>query len=93
MSVGHYYSLCNRYHGRAVEIRTHNGEVYRGRIQNVCNRRKRVFLDPLPERRNLGGFGSGFYGGYGRFRRRRAFVTGIALGSIATLILLPFFFL
>ncbi|SHF92127.1 hypothetical protein [Ornithinibacillus halophilus] len=88
MSVDLYYGMCNRYKGRAVEIRTLDGRVHRGVIQNV-NRRK-VYLQPLSARRNLGGFGYGFYGpgfgwGYGGFG------IGIALGAIGTLALLPFF--
>lgn len=90
MSVSHYHSLCNRYRGRAVEIRTHDGRSHRGIIRDVDGRR--VYLEPLSRRRNLGGFASPFYGYGGYYGRRRSFLTGVALGSIATLVLLPFFF-
>ncbi|MGM8365829.1 hypothetical protein ACLIBG_10175 [Virgibacillus sp. W0181] len=100
MSTGHYFHLCNRYKGRAVEIRTRNGVVHRGVIRHV--NRNQVFLDPIGNRQNFGGFGYGFfgpsyrpYGAYGpnRYRRYRlGFGAGIALGAIGTLILLPFFF-
>ncbi|WP_099156855.1 hypothetical protein [Virgibacillus ndiopensis] len=85
MSAGHYYGLCQRYRGRAVEIRTHDGRSHRGIISNVNN--NRVFLQPFGRNRNLGGFGYGGFGyGYGGFGY------GVALGAIATLALLPFFF-
>ncbi|WP_369813140.1 hypothetical protein [Virgibacillus halodenitrificans] len=60
MSVQHYHNLCQRYKGKAVEIRTHRGEVHRGVIRHVD--RRRVYLEPLGGRRDLGGFGLGFYG-------------------------------
>ncbi|MFD1040215.1 hypothetical protein ACFQ3N_17720 [Virgibacillus byunsanensis] len=84
MSVGHYHELCQRYKGRAVAIRTVDGRVHKGIIQHVDHRR--VYLKPIGHTRSLGGFGYGFYGGFGRFG------LGLALGSIATLALLPFFF-
>ncbi|WP_188456788.1 hypothetical protein [Virgibacillus oceani] len=83
MSAGHYYGLCQRYRGRAVEIRTHDGRCHRGIIRRVNN--NRVFIQPLGRNRNLGGYG---YGGFGY----GGFGYGIALGAIATLALLPFFF-
>ncbi|MCQ6275512.1 hypothetical protein JMM81_11140 [Bacillus sp. V3B] len=84
MSVRHYYGLCQKYRGRAVEIRTHDGRIHRGIIQHVRN--NRVYLQPLGRPRNLGGFGYGYYyGGWG-------FGWGLALGSIAALALLPLFF-
>lgn len=91
MSVQHYHILCQRYKGKAVEIRTHRGEVHRGVIRHVD--RRRVYLEPLGGRRDLGGFGLGFYGpgwGYG-FGYRPGFGYGLALGAIGTLALLPFF--
>lgn len=91
MSVGHYHGLCNQYRGRAVEIKTRDGGCYRGIISHVDN--NKVFIQPLRRRpRNLGGFGYGYYRrpryryGYGGFG------IGLALGSIATLALLPFFY-
>ncbi|RLL44881.1 hypothetical protein D8M04_08340 [Oceanobacillus piezotolerans] len=86
MSVGHYHTLCNRYRGRAVEIRTRDGRVHRGIIRHVDNRR--VYLRPLGGGRNIRGFGYGYYGGYGY----GGFGFGVALGAIATLALVPFFF-
>ncbi|KGK92056.1 hypothetical protein DP73_00360 [Desulfosporosinus sp. HMP52] len=85
MAFGHYYSLCQRYRGRAVEIITHEGSVHRGIIGDVDN--SRVYLQPLNRTRDLGGFSYGWYGGY------PGFGAGIALGSIATLALLPLFFI
>ncbi|WP_240378102.1 hypothetical protein [Bacillus piscicola] len=98
MSVGHYYELCNRYKGRAVEIKTHDGRVHRGIIRNVDNRN--VFLQPLGRPRNLGGFGYGAFGpgyGYGAgygpgYGYGGGFGYGVALGAIGTLALLPLFF-
>ncbi|MEN2768429.1 hypothetical protein [Ornithinibacillus xuwenensis] len=85
MSVGHYYDLCCRHKGKAVQIRTHDGRMHRGIIRNVSN--NRVYLQPLGPNRNLGGFGYGLGYGYGY----RGFGAGIALGAIATLALIPFF--
>lgn len=83
MSVGHYYGLCNKHVGRAVEIRTRDGRIHRGIIHRVD--RERVYLQPLRRPRNLGGFGLGFWGwGWG-------FGFGIALGAIAGFALLPWF--
>ncbi|AIF43141.1 hypothetical protein [Virgibacillus sp. SK37] len=94
MSVQHYHNLCQRYRGRAVEIRTHRGDVHRGIIKHVD--RQRVYLEPFGGgQRNLGGFGFGFYGpggGYGGYGYRPGFGYGLALGAIGTLALLPFFF-
>lgn len=84
MSVGNYYSLCHRYRGRAVEISTLDGRIHRGIIGDVDN--NSVYLQPLSRTRNLGGFSYGWYGYPG-------FGAGIALGSIATLALLPLFFI
>ena len=81
MSGGDYYSLCQRYRGRAVEIITHDGRIHRGIIGDVDS--NRVYLQPLGPTRGLGGFSYGYYG----------FGAGLALGSIATLILLPLFFI
>lgn len=84
MSVGDYYSLCQSYRGRAVEIITHDGRIHRGIIGDVDS--NRVYLQPLSPTRDLGGFSYGWYGypGWG---------AGLALGSIAALFLLPLFFI
>ncbi|HHW37222.1 MAG TPA: hypothetical protein GXX18_08305 [Bacillales bacterium] len=82
MSVGHYHALCHRHMGKAVEIRTHDGRVHRGVIHRVTP--THVYLQPIGGPRNLGGFGFGFWGwGFG---------AGIALGAIAGLAILPWFF-
>jgi len=78
----HYYGLCQRHMGRAVEIRTFDGRIHRGIINRVSN--NRVFLQPLGRRRGLGGFG---YGGWGW-----GFGAGIAFGAIASLAVLSLFF-
>jgi uncharacterized protein (TIGR01732 family) len=65
MSVEHYHGLCQKYRGRAVEIRTHNGRIHRGIIQHVDN--NRVYLQPLGGPRNLGGLGYGGFGGIGGY--------------------------
>lgn len=84
MSFRHFHALCYRYRGRAVQIRTVDGRIYRGIIHHVSG--NRVFLRPLGSPRNLGGFGYGGWGwGWG-------FGWGIAIGSIAALALIPFFF-
>ncbi|MFB4165318.1 hypothetical protein ACE1TI_16285 [Alteribacillus sp. JSM 102045] len=84
MSAAHYHNVCNRFRGRAVEIRTRDGRRHRGIIWHVDH--SRVFLEPFGRKRDLGGFGYGFFGpGYG-------FGYGLALGAIVSLALLPFFF-
>lgn len=81
----HYYSLCNRYRGRAVQIRTHDERLHRGIIVDV--KRNRVFIRPLGRLRNFGGFGYGYYGFGGS-----GFLYGLALGAIVSLVAIPFFF-
>ncbi|WP_186578657.1 hypothetical protein [Aquibacillus kalidii] len=84
--MSRYHSVCKRHVGRAVKITTVDGRVHRGIIRNVNN--THVFLEGVPAR-NLGGYGYGYYRrpyGY-----RPGFGWGVALGSIATLALLPFF--
>ncbi|WP_373894973.1 hypothetical protein ACUL41_16105 [Virgibacillus natechei] len=106
MSVGHFHGLCQRYKGRGVEIKTHDGGIHRGIIRHVDNRN--VYLQPLGSRtRNLGGFGYGGYGGFGPGPGYGGYGPGfggyggygggiaagglgIALGAIGTLALLPF---
>ena len=81
MAGSNYYSLCQQYRGRAVEIRTFDGMVHQGVISHVDY--NSVYLQPLWRNKDLGGFGYGYRPGFG---------AGIALGSIATLALLPLFF-
>ncbi|WP_366248120.1 hypothetical protein [Terribacillus aidingensis] len=93
MSVGQYRSLCQKYTGKAVEIRCHDGKVHRGIIQRVD--RDRVYLQPMGRSRNLGGFGYGGYGyGYGGgFGRGFGFGFGVAFGAIAGIALLSLFWI
>ncbi|PAF19106.1 hypothetical protein [Terribacillus saccharophilus] len=93
MSVGQYRSLCQRYSGKAVEIRCHDGKVHRGIIQRVD--RDRVYLQPMGRSRNFGGFGYGGYGnGYGGgFGRGFGFGFGVALGAIAGIALISLFWI
>lgn len=82
------YHRCAACVGRPVAIRTRDGRVHRGIIAGV--NRSHVIMRPLPgPRRNLGGFGLGYrrYGGF-----RPGFGWGIALGAIATLAVLPWFY-
>ncbi len=83
MSFGHYHGLCQRYRGRAVEIRMRDGRIHRGVIHRVDG--NRVFLQPLGPRRNFGGFGYGFGWGFGGFG------AGLAIGAIAGIALLGAF--
>ncbi|WP_343799019.1 hypothetical protein [Bacillus carboniphilus] len=76
------------FRGRAVEIRTRNGRIHRGIIQHVD--RNRVYIRPLGQPRRLGGYGLGYYRGYGYGYGGYGY--GIALGALAGLALLPFFF-
>jgi len=88
MSIGYYYGLCQRYRGRSVEIRTHEGRIHRGIIERVDGRH--VFMRPLGSR-GLGGFGYGF-GGYGPGFGSYGGGYRIALGAIAALSLIPLIF-
>ncbi|WP_156288967.1 hypothetical protein [Oceanobacillus salinisoli] len=51
MTGANYYHFCHKYTGRAVQIRDHYGNVYRGRIRYVTPRG--VYLDYL---KRPGGF-------------------------------------
>ncbi|MFD2761717.1 hypothetical protein [Lentibacillus juripiscarius] len=95
MSVQHYYDLCCRYKGRPVRIRTRDGCIHKGVIRYVDG--NRVYIQPLGRRAGLGGFGYGYYGpgyggyGFGGYGYGGYGGYGIALGAIAALALLPFF--
>lgn len=88
MAHADYYELCCRHHGRVVRINDRHGNTHTGRITRVT--RSKVYIDPVGQRRNLGGFGYGFYGygpyGYGGYGY------GIALGAITGLALAGLFF-
>lgn len=87
MSVDHYREQCNRFKGRPVRIETSDGCVHRGIIEDVDNRY--VFIRPMEQRNQLGGFGYGFgFGGYGSYEGPYR----IALGAIAGIALLSLFF-
>ena len=85
MSVAHYHGLCQKYMGRAVEVRMKNGKVHRGIIRHVDH--SRVFIQPVGGAGGHGGFGWGLGWGIGGFG------IGLALGGIAGLALLPWFFI
>ncbi|RUQ27905.1 hypothetical protein ELQ35_14205 [Peribacillus cavernae] len=57
MSVSRYYNMCNKYVGRCVDIKTHDGHTHRGIIDRVTS--DRVFLRPVGGNRNYGGYGYG----------------------------------
>ncbi|KAB8137524.1 hypothetical protein F9U64_08995 [Gracilibacillus oryzae] len=87
--MSRHYDFCCQNIGRPVKIVTRNGQVHRGVIQRV--NRNNVFLNSIDGNR-VGGYGIGYYGygpygGYGR-----GLGIGIALGAIATIAFLPFFF-
>ncbi|MGS2780455.1 hypothetical protein ACVBAX_24555 [Robertmurraya sp. GLU-23] len=51
MSAGNYHAQCNKYRGRAVEIRTNYGRTNKGIIQHVS--RNKVYLHPLNDHETL----------------------------------------
>lgn len=88
MSAQRFYHQCRQGVGRPVQIRLRNGQIHHGIIERVSP--NRVYLRPLNRRRpNFGGYGYAWggwgYGGWG-------FGWGIALGAIAALAFIPFFF-
>ena len=82
MGNNNLHDRCRGAIGRPVEIRTINGTVHRGIIERVTNRE--VYIRPLNNARNLGGYGYGW--GWG-------LATGFAFGAIASLIFLPLVFI
>ncbi|WP_170007153.1 hypothetical protein [Bacillus fonticola] len=88
MSVTRYHSMCRQGIGRPVQIRTFNGQVHRGVIERVGG--NRVYLRPFG-RANFAGYGYPYYGGYGGYGGW-GWGAGIALGAIAALAFIPFFF-
>lgn len=88
MSAVNYYQVCNRGIGRAVQIRMRDGSVHRGVIERVSP--DRVYLRPLGRTPSFGGFSYGYYGGR-RWGWGWGFGAGIALGAIASLAFIPFF--
>lgn len=91
MSSADYYHMCQQGIGRAVHIQTKDGRVHRGIIERVS--RDYVYLRPLGGGNRFGGYSYGYYGGYGWGGGYRwgGFATGLALGAIATLFFIPFF--
>lgn len=100
-----YYHICRSNIGKAVEIRMIDGRICRGIISRVSN--SHVYLSPLARSISGSGkqekgtnavktavktdqkeYGTPIlgYGGYGGFG------IGLALGAIAALAFLPFFF-
>lgn len=92
MSVTQYRSLCHQNRGRAVRIRTRDGIIHRGVIDHVDHHS--VFIRPNPRNQRLGGFASGFFGGYGGFGGygRGVGPYRIALGTIIAIALIPLVF-
>jgi hypothetical protein len=78
-----YYDLCCKHHGRVVTIRERNGNKHVGRIAEI--NRTHVYLELVSpqSRRNLGGFGYGFYHPYGFGRRRFVPIALAAIGGFA----------
>lgn len=86
MSGERYYNICCDNIGAPVEITCHDGSIHRGMIDRV--ERGHVFLRPFEGRPGFDHSGHGNYlwgWGFG-------FGAGIALGTIATLAFLPFFY-
>ncbi|MFD4818760.1 hypothetical protein [Peribacillus butanolivorans] len=85
MGNHNYYHKCRQGVGRPVEIRTNRGTVHRGIIHRVT--RNRVYIRPIDDGDNIGGFGFGFgfNSGFGR-----GATNGFAFGAIASLIFLAF---
>ncbi|MFD2444813.1 hypothetical protein ACFSO7_12640 [Bacillus sp. CGMCC 1.16607] len=84
-----YYDICCNGIGRAVEIRTTDGRFYRGVIERVSS--NKVYLQTLGSSDRNGGYGYDGYGYSRGFHSGSGFVAGIALGLIASLIFIPFF--
>lgn len=82
MSADHYFNLCTKNIGVPVEIRCHDGSTHRGIIDRVEH--ERVFLRPLDNQ--VGNSQGLFFWGFGW-----GLAAGIALGSIATLVFLPWY--
>jgi hypothetical protein len=75
INMSNYHAMCQRYRGRAVEIRTRDGRMHRGIIHRVTP--NMVYLMPLRNPRNLRGYRYGYGWGWGGFG------WGVALGAIA----------
>ncbi|WP_019415276.1 hypothetical protein [Paenisporosarcina sp. TG20] len=61
MSHSDLYNVCCRYHGKNVRITCRDGRVHMGEITRI--NKDTVWIRPTG---NLGGYGYGFFGGYGR---------------------------
>lgn len=81
--MSQFYHQCQRYHGQVVTVKCRDGSNHSGRIVRVSP--SHVYIQPTGKR-NLGGFGmgfyGGFYGGYSPIAVPLAFVTGIVLGGL-----------
>ncbi|SER27660.1 hypothetical protein SAMN04487944_102183 [Gracilibacillus ureilyticus] len=87
--MSRHYDFCCQNIGRPVRVVTKDGQVHKGVIHRV--NRSKVFLAPM-EGNRPGGYGIGYYGyrPYGGYPWGLG--VGIALGAIATIAFLPFFF-
>ncbi|MFC4402644.1 hypothetical protein [Gracilibacillus xinjiangensis] len=87
--MSRHYDFCCKNMGRPVKVITNDGQVHKGVIRHV--NRSKVFLAPL-DGNQMGGYGIGYYGYGPGYYGRRGLGIGIALGAIATIAFLPFFF-
>ncbi|MFF5994949.1 hypothetical protein AAGS61_09355 [Lysinibacillus sp. KU-BSD001] len=80
MGQSNMYDLCCKYQGKRVRITDNQGQVHVGTITRV--NRRMVWIQPDS---GFGGFGFGFWGPY--YGRGRAFVYGVALGTVTGIVL------
>lgn len=83
MSNSRYYDMCKRGIGRCVQLTMRDGSVHRGIIDRVTPHK--VYLRPIGRSRNYRGYGYGWGWGFG------AAAAGFAIGAIAALAFIPFF--
>ncbi|RFU62530.1 hypothetical protein D0466_14880 [Peribacillus glennii] len=79
--------MCHRGVGRCVRLTMKDGSVHRGIIDRVTP--NRVYLRPIGGGRNFGGHGFGWGWGWGWGAGAAA--AGFAIGAIAALAFIPFF--
>lgn len=87
MNPTNAYNVCCNYHGKRVRITCKDGREHVGRITRVD--RDQVWI--LPDR-GFGGYGLGFWGFGGPRFGFGGFGLGIALGTVAGIVLAPLFF-